>query len=70
MGFDVPENVKIAYLAFLAIWANCQTTYIGHFSQKIKIFEKPVRMVLEGLKYKKIAFGTLARAHDRFFAQN
>ena len=45
-------------------------TYDGYFSQKIKIIKKPVRMVLEGLKYKILASETLTYAHDSTFAKD
>ena len=41
----------------------------GILHRTIKIFLKPVKMVLEGLKYKKLTYETITRARDITFAK-
>ena len=62
--FCVPENVKNRLFGVLGPWANCQAPHVGHSSPKIKIIYEPVIMVLEGLKYKMLAYKTITCARD------
>ena len=63
-GFLMPlKTLKIAYFMFWACKPNVKPRRMCIFHQNYN-YLKPVRMVIEGLKFKKFAFGTFTRARD------
>ena len=59
MGFGALKIEKIAYFTFRG--------YI--FTNKLKSFGKPIRMAIERLKFKILAFGTFTHARDIIFTK-
>ena len=69
MSFCAPENAKNHLFHVFGLASQLSNTIGCYFSQKIKIFKKPVIMVLEGLKYKLLAFETITHVRDNTFAK-
>ena len=70
MGFGAPEKAKNCLFHAFGFISWLSNTTVGAFSQKNENKLKPVRMVIEGLKFKILAYGMFTRARDNIFVKD
>ena len=70
MSFGAPENTKNALFHVFGHVSRLPNSVDMHFHRKLKSSKKPIRMVIEGLTFQFLAYGTLTRAQNTVFAKD